>query len=52
MISGMAISFNIAFESRTQKYWKYLEEGLKLITQPKTFNAALCSVGDFSRVYA
>jgi|JI10StandDraft_1071094.scaffolds.fasta_scaffold2322682_2 hypothetical protein len=52
MISAMAITFNKAFEPRTEKYWSYLEAGLEQISQPRTFKVALCSVGDFSRVYA
>lgn len=51
MISSMAITFNKAFEPRTEKYWGYLEAGLEQISQPRTFKTALCCVGDFSRVY-
>lgn len=51
MISAMAITFNNAFLSKTEKYWTYIESSLEQITQPATFKAALCCVGDFSRVY-
>ena len=52
MISAMAVSFHKGFESRSEKYWPILEAGLNSTTQPRTFKIALCSIGDYSRVYA
>lgn len=51
MISSMAITFNKAFLPKTDKYWAYVENSLEMITQPVTFKAALCCIGDFSRAY-
>jgi hypothetical protein len=52
IISSMAITFNKAFEPKTENYWMYIQSSLDQISQPRTFKAALCCVGDFSRVYS
>lgn len=52
LISGMVVAFNQNFEKIALKYWPHVMHGLESISQPKTFRAALQTIGDYSRIYA
>jgi hypothetical protein len=46
----MVISYTKGFQNR-DKYWQHLNNALTRVGEPRVFRAALCCIGDYSRIY-
>lgn len=51
LLGSLATTFNKAFSSKAQHYWKNIMHGFESTNELPTFKAALACVGDFARMW-